>query len=89
MTYNPKPVRRVVTGQNADGRSCVLYDSHAPLVRELGRGGKMTDAWAFQNCPTDLAGDKDEGTGPFVFETAGRGRTFAHCRFRAAGCARG
>lgn len=77
MSYNPKPIRRVVTGQNADGRSCVLYDSDAPLVRELGRGGKMTDTWAFPHCPTSVAGDKDEGTGPFVFEPPAEG---AHLR---------
>ena len=32
MTDTPKPIRRVVTGNDAQGRSCVLFDSAAPNV---------------------------------------------------------
>ncbi len=30
MVEGIKPIRRVVTGNDAQGRSCVLYDSAAP-----------------------------------------------------------
>jgi hypothetical protein len=32
MREGIKPIRRVVTGNDAQGRSCVLYDSAAPNV---------------------------------------------------------
>ena len=32
LTNEPKPIRRVVTGNDAQGRSCVLFDSDAPNV---------------------------------------------------------
>ena len=32
MTDTPKPIRRVVTGNDAQGRSGVLFDSAAPNV---------------------------------------------------------
>ena len=32
MSNRIKPIRRVVTGNDAQGRSCVLWDSDAPNV---------------------------------------------------------
>lgn len=32
MSVTPKPIRRVVTGMDAQGRSGVLHDSAAPSV---------------------------------------------------------
>ena len=45
MTDTPKPIRRVVTGNDAQGRSCVLFDSAAPNVNPgaVVRGTCMTD----------------------------------------------
>lgn len=78
MSFNPKPIRRVVTGRDAEGKSCVLFDSNAPLVRDLARGGKMTDCWVFGESPARIGGTDDRGTGPFVFEPPANG---AHLRF--------
>ena len=78
MTHVAKTIRRVVTGRGGDGKSRVIYDSEAPLTHALGRGGKMTDCWVFQNTPTDLSGTKDEGDQDFVFEPPHDG---AHFRF--------
>ncbi|MDA0239996.1 MAG: cupin domain-containing protein [Proteobacteria bacterium] len=77
MSFNPQPIRRVVTGRNANGKSCVLYDSDAPLVRDLSRGGKMTDCWVFTESPANIGGKDDRGSGPFVFEPPTHG---AHLR---------
>ena len=32
MAESIRPIRRVVTGNNAEGKSCVIYDSAAPSV---------------------------------------------------------
>ena len=42
-----KPIRRVVTGNDAQGRSYVLYDSAAPNVNAntFNKGTGMTDIW--------------------------------------------
>ncbi len=65
-----KPIRRIVTGHDREGKSCVLYDGHAPNVNpQLNKPGSgMTDIWVFPSCPVDLSGDRDDGSLPFNFE---------------------
>jgi hypothetical protein len=47
MADELKPIRRVVTGNDDQGRSCVLFDSAAPNVNPgaINRGTCMTDIW--------------------------------------------
>jgi len=45
MSDETKPIRRVVTGNDAHGRSCVLYDSAAPNVK-AGGGLRLRQAAA-------------------------------------------
>ena len=70
MTDALKPVRRVVTGSDARGRSRVLFDGAAPNVnpRAISRGAGMTDAWVFHSCPALITGERDDGNLPFNFE---------------------
>lgn len=70
MPIPMRPLRRVVTGQDADGRSTVLYDSAAPNVNVGGVAASagMTDIWAFPRCPVPLGGTRDDGAGPFRFD---------------------
>jgi hypothetical protein len=70
MTDSIKPVRRVVTGNDAQGRSCVLYDSAAPNVNAnaFKKGTAMTDVWVFESCPAIVTGTRDDGNLPFHFE---------------------
>ena len=65
-----KPIRRVVTGNDAQGRSCVLYDSAAPNVNPgaIRPGTCMTDLWVYASCPAPIAGTRDDGAAPFSFE---------------------
>jgi hypothetical protein len=65
-----KPIRRVVTGNDAQGRSCVLYDSAAPNVNAntFNKGTGMTDIWVFPSCPAVISGGRDDGNLPFQFE---------------------
>jgi hypothetical protein len=70
MALTMKPIRRVVTGNDAQGRSCVLFDSAAPNVNvgAVAASAGMTDIWVFAHCPAIISGDRDDGNLPFRFE---------------------
>jgi quercetin dioxygenase-like cupin family protein len=70
-----KPIRRVVTGNDARGRSGVLFDGAAPNVnpRAVSPGAGMTDVWVFDRCPAIVSGERDDGNLPFNFEPPERG----------------
>ena len=70
MSNRIKAIRRVVTGNDAQGRSCVLWDSDAPNVNPgaIRPGTCMTDVWVYQQCPAPISGDRDDGNLPFSFE---------------------
>src|SRR5215831_7237078 len=70
-----KPIRRVVTGNDAQGRSCVLFDSAAPNVNPgaISRGTCMTDLWVYHDVPAPIAGTRDDGNLPFHFEPPAAG----------------
>jgi hypothetical protein len=75
MTEGIKPIRRVVTGNDAQGRSRVVYDSAAPGVKASAfkKGTAMTDIWQFDRCPAPLSGERDDGNLPFHFEPPASG----------------
>jgi mannose-6-phosphate isomerase-like protein (cupin superfamily) len=75
MAQAPKPIRRVVTGNDAQGRSRVLFDSAAPNVNPgaIVRGTCMTDIWVYQHSPAPISGDRDDGSLPFHFEPPAAG----------------
>ena len=75
MVQGLKPIRRVVTGNDAQGRSRVLYDGPAPNVNPgaVSPSAGMTDLWVFETCPVDLSGDRDCGRLPFHFEPPAAG----------------
>lgn len=56
--------RRVITGLDAGGKSCVLIDG--PLVELGGGGGKL--AWRTEGLPADNSGTGDCPGGTFGFE---------------------
>jgi hypothetical protein len=60
-------MRRVVTGHDAQGRSCVIYDSAAPnLKADPARpGGGMVEFWCWRSTPVPLSGNRDDGQPPF------------------------
>jgi hypothetical protein len=70
MAEGIKPIRRVVTGNNAQGKSCVLYDSAAPSVNanRFKKGTGMTDIWLWEKCPVPISGTRDDGNVAFHFE---------------------
>jgi mannose-6-phosphate isomerase-like protein (cupin superfamily) len=70
-----KPIRRVVTGNDAQGRSRVLFDSAAPNANPgiVSRGTGMTDIWVYASSPAPISGERDDGNLPFHFEPPSRG----------------
>jgi hypothetical protein len=64
-----------VTGNDAQGRSRVLFDSAAPGVKASAfkKGTGMTDIWTFDTCPAPLSGERDDGNLPFHFEPPAAG----------------
>lgn len=75
MAQGINPIRRVVTGNDAQGRSKVLYDSAAPRVKASAfkKGTGMTDIWMFESSPAPLVGRRDDGDLPFHFEPPDNG----------------
>jgi hypothetical protein len=70
MADELKSIRRVVTGNDEQGRSCVLFDSSAPNVNPgaISRGTCMTDIWVYKSAPAIISGKRDDGHLPFHFE---------------------
>jgi quercetin dioxygenase-like cupin family protein len=71
MTMALTPIRRVVTGNDDNGRSMVIWDGPSPGVHEAqlpgvqdakveGRG--HTDFWVWRETPPPLTGKEDAGT---------------------------
>ncbi|MDB5804651.1 MAG: cupin superfamily protein [Betaproteobacteria bacterium] len=65
-----KPIRRVVTGNDAQGRSKVLFDSAAPNANPgaVSPSNGMTDLWVYKTSPAQISGERDDGNLPFSFE---------------------
>ncbi len=75
MTEGARPIRRVVTGNDSRGRSCVQFDSAAPNVNPgaISRGTCMTDLWVYESLPAHIGGTRDDGNLPFHFEPPANG----------------
>ena len=64
-----KPIRRVVTGTDAQGRSKIAWDGPAPNAHEssMGSGRGHTDLWVWETASQWLARDSDDGNRPYDF----------------------
>ena len=62
-----RPVRRVVTGTDEHGRSCVVFDSAAPKTHAH-VSAAMTDVWVYDRNPAPLGASLAAGDPPFSFE---------------------
>src|SRR6478735_1725264 len=55
-----KPIRRVVTGHNADGKSIFIMDGEAPHVFQRSTGSVVvTELWETRSTPADNRGNAD------------------------------
>ena len=75
---NVKKIRRVVTGNDQQGNSKVLWDSDAPNVNvgKIAASASMTDLWVFHSCPADLSSEIDNGNLEFSFDPPSHGGHF-------------
>ena len=85
-----RPLRRVVAGNDAQGRSGVLYDSAVPNYFPRPTGTCFYELWTLDQVPTGIAGDADAGVAgrPFLHSPPADGRALAHHPF-AGEAARG
>ena len=57
------PIRRVVTGDDANGKSKVVWDGPSPGTHESNFNGRgHTDFWVWRETPAPLDGKEDAGT---------------------------
>jgi len=60
----PRPIRRVVTGHNANGRAVFISDGPAPAVFDRGPGATaVTELWETGATPASNAGNADPTIG--------------------------
>jgi uncharacterized cupin superfamily protein len=68
MAGGIKPIRRVVTGNNEQGQSKVVWDGPAPNTNLAATGGRgHTDLWVWYETPPPLSGARDDGDLPYDF----------------------
>ena len=69
MPQGLKPIRRVVTGNDARGRSIVAWDGSAPGAHEAspGAGRGHTNFWVWNGSPPSLTDREDIGDLPYDF----------------------
>jgi uncharacterized cupin superfamily protein len=70
-----KPMRRVITGADAQGRSVISYEGLAPGQHENARikGRGFTDFWVWRRTPQPLNGGEDAGMWPDEFPGPAQG----------------
>jgi len=57
------PIRRVVTGKDANGKAIIMIDGPAPGVHQRSElGVAITPLWLTDSVPADLSGNEDAGT---------------------------
>ena len=81
-----KPVRRVVTGHDADGKAVVIMDGPATnVVISEHRPGGRTNLWRTTAMPACYGGDRDEAEATFTTEPLPNGVNFRINEFPPAG----
>ncbi len=59
MAKNPNPLRRIVTGHDAHGRSCVILDGHAPSVyHRPDTDAYFNEFWVIDHMPAGISGTR-------------------------------
>jgi hypothetical protein len=72
-----KPVRRVVTGLDAAGRSVFIMDGPAPHIYSRGAGSAVvTELWETRSAPASSAGNAETTAHPFQLAPPRQGTVF-------------
>ena len=73
----PKPIRRVVTGHNAEGLSVFVMDGAAPQVYRRSSGSAVvTELWETRGAPADNRGNAEVTDHPFRLAPPKTGSVF-------------
>jgi hypothetical protein len=73
----PKPIRRVVTGHNAEGLSVLVLDGAAPHVYRRSPGSAVvTELWETRGAPADNRGNAEVTDHPFRLAPPKTGTVF-------------
>ena len=54
-----RPVRRIVTGHDADGKAVILSDDPTPYVNQRGEGNVVSLCWITNESPADVSSSED------------------------------
>lgn len=76
MAKETRKLRRVVTGNDADGRSGVLWDGEAPNASLRPTGSWFTEFWTVREVPALIAGTEDGSDCEFSISPPDRGLHF-------------
>ena len=76
-----KAVRRLVTGQRADGQSTVLLDGAAPNVKQRQAGNASTLLWVTDETPARVSGGEDRAAREIGVPPPRRGTVFRLAEF--------
>ena len=60
VKWKRNPVRRIVTGHDADGKAVVLIDAPTPYVNQRGEGNVTQLLWITNELPVDLSHTRDQ-----------------------------
>ena len=81
-----RPVRRIVTGHDGNGKSIVIQDGPSPHVLENptqeGRG--LTDLWRTKTTPADNRGNEDAADTQVTLAPPANGSVFRYFQIRPA-----
>lgn len=74
----PSPIRRIVTGHDAQGRSNITFEGVASNVMDLEGwpGLRITELWATEEMPIDNDGQVDRGARPIRHDPTPNGTIF-------------
>ena len=78
-----KTFRRVITGLDRDGRSCIVLDDQAACIAEMASmpGLALTDVWETITAPADNTGNADAVARPVRLEPPAGGSLFRIVEF--------
>ncbi len=60
VIMDKNPVRRIVTGHDADGKAVILIDAPTPYVNQRGEGNVTQLLWITNESPADLSHTRDQ-----------------------------
>ena len=78
-----RPVRRIVTGHDRDGKAIVVSDAPVPHVRRSAHrpGVAFTNIWTTDHMPAEIYGSSDPVTQAMALEPPPRGSNFRFVEF--------